>query len=81
LAGLNYLGERNLVSIRRWKSGLDYQRELERRARSNPRMSPVFDRNVALFERGWYGRHPVDREMVESFVAGMSEMRGYAERT
>ena len=31
--------------------------------------------NVALFERGWYGRD-ADREMVESFAAGLSELRG-----
>jgi hypothetical protein len=80
LAGLNYLSERRLISIRRWKSGLDYQRELERRARENPRISPVFTRNVAIFERGWYGAHAVDRETVEAFAAGLSEMRSYAER-
>jgi hypothetical protein len=75
LAGLNYLGENDLVSIRRWKSGLDYRRELERRARANPQIGVIFARNVALFERGWYGRHPVDREMVEQFATGLSEMK------
>ena len=79
LAGLNYLGERGVVSIRRWKSGLDYKRELERRARAKPEMGVVFTRNVDLFERGWYGRHAVDRGMVEAFVEGMSEIRGYVD--
>ena len=75
LAGLNHLGERGMVSIRRWKSGLDYKRELERRTRAKPGMSPLFRRNVDLFERGWYGHHAVDRGMVEAFAAGLSEMR------
>jgi hypothetical protein len=79
LAGLNYLGERGVVSIRRWKSGLDYKRELERRGRAKPEMGVVFTRNVDLFERGWYGRHAVDRGMVEAFVEGMSEIRGYVD--
>jgi hypothetical protein len=75
LAGLNYLGGRNLVSLRRWKSGLDYRRELERRSRSTPELAPVFSTNVALFERGWYGNRPVDREMVETFAARLMEIR------
>ncbi len=79
LAGLNYLGARELVSIRRWKSGLDYRRELERRTRAAPRIGPVFASNVAIFERGWYGAHPVDRPMVEAFAAGLNEIRNHAE--
>ena len=80
LAGLNYLGKRNLVSIRRWKSGLDYRRELERRARATPAIGPVFARNVAMFERGWYGSHAVDRATVEAFAAGLNEIRNHAEQ-
>jgi hypothetical protein len=75
LAGLNYLGQRNVVSIRKWKSGIDYRRELERRAKSNPEVSPVFSSNVALFERGWYGKHPVDREMVKQFTSGLTRIK------
>jgi hypothetical protein len=80
LAGLNYLGERNLVSIRRWKTGLEYRREVERRGRAKPDLSPVFSSNVALFERGWYGRRPVDREMVDAFAARLHEIRSHAGR-
>jgi hypothetical protein len=80
LAGLNYLSGRNLVSIRRWKSVLDYRRELERRSRANPEVAPVFTRSVAIFERGWYGPHLVDREMVESFASGLTEIKTYLER-
>jgi hypothetical protein len=79
LAGLNYLGARGMVSIRRWKSGLDYRRELERRARAHPGLAPLFTRNVAIFERGWYGRHSVDRGMVEDFTAGLKEIKSAIE--
>jgi len=78
LAGLNYLAEHNLVSIRRWKSGLDYRRELERRSRAQPEISPAFSNNVDLFERGWYGPRPVDRDMVETFAARLTEIRNHA---
>ncbi len=75
LAALNFLGRGGVVSIRRWKSGLDYQRELDRRARSKPEAGAVFARSVAIFDRGWYGPHPVDREMVETFASDLRELK------
>jgi hypothetical protein len=78
LAALNYLSARELVSVRRWKSGLDYRRELTRRAKAKPDVPLAFDRSVAIFERGWYGRHTVDRAMAESLANGFKEMRANA---
>ncbi|HTB14208.1 MAG TPA: DUF4129 domain-containing protein [Bryobacteraceae bacterium] len=78
LAALNYLSARELVSVRRWKSGLDYRRELARRARSKPELPAAFTRSVAIFEQGWYGRHEVDRAMAESLANGFNEMRACA---
>jgi hypothetical protein len=78
LASLNYLSAHDLVSIRRWKSGLDYRRELARRARSKPDLPLAFSRSVAIFEQGWYGRHAVDRAMAESLANGLNEMRSHA---
>ena len=82
LAGLNYLSDRELISIRRWKSGRDYRCELERRARSrnDANLTPAFARNVFLFERGWYGREIVERAAVEAFAQGWEEIRRYAGR-
>jgi hypothetical protein len=82
LAGLNSLSDRGLISIRRWKSGLDYRRELERRARgsNDAHLTPAFARNVFLFERGWYGRELVERADVEAFAQGWEEIRRYAGR-
>lgn len=81
LAGLNYLGERNLVAIRRWKSGLDYAREIDRRTRAQPEIISLFSRNLEIFERGWYGARAVDREMVETFAAGLTRIRLNVEQT
>jgi hypothetical protein len=79
LGALNYLSARELVSLRRWKSGLDYRRELARRARSKPDLPLAFTRSVAIFEQGWYGRHAVDRAMAESLANGLNEMRTHAQ--
>lgn len=75
LAGLNYLSQRGLVSIRKWKSGLDYRREVERRARAKPEIGALFAQNNAQFEQIWYGLHPADRAMVEGFAAGLARMK------
>jgi hypothetical protein len=79
LGALNYLSARDLVSLRRWKSGLDYHHELARRARSKPDLPLAFARGVAIFEQGWYGRHTVDRAMAESLANGFNDMRAHAE--
>jgi hypothetical protein len=79
LAALNYLSAKDLISIRRWKSGLDYRRELARRARSKPELPLAFTRGVAIFEQGWYGRHLVDRAMAESLANGFKEMRSHGQ--
>ena len=78
LAALNYLSARDLVSVRRWKTGLEYRRELARRARAKPDLPPAFTRSVAIFEQGWYGVHPVDRAMAESLANGFNEVRACA---
>lgn len=79
LAGLNDLGKRGLISIRKWKSGLDYRRELERRARSKPDACAVFASNNAQFEQIWYGFHVADREMVSQFASGLAQMKASLE--
>jgi hypothetical protein len=78
LAALNYLSARELVALRRWKTGLDYRRELARRARAKPDVPRAFSEGVAIFEQGWYGRHPVDRTMAEALMSGFNEMRAHA---
>jgi hypothetical protein len=80
LAGLSYLNGRSLVTIQRWKSGMDYSMELSRRSRSIPGVGETFGRNVRVFEAGWYGRHEVSREILEAFSQGLDEMRAHAER-
>lgn len=79
LAGLNYLGQRGMISIRKWKSGLDYRRELERRARAQPEIHALFAANTAQFEQIWYGLHPADRAMLAGFADGLARMRSSLE--
>src|SRR5579859_70904 len=76
LASLAYLAARNLISIARFKSNHEYERELRRRGHSFPDLLSVFGDNLVTFEYIWYGLHEVNRERVEQFVANVERMRG-----
>ncbi len=75
LAVLASLGDSGLITINRARSNLDYQRELARRARGNAGLLETFRGLVAVFERTWYGEHPMSRDAFDRFRAGALEMR------
>ena len=76
LASLAHLAERNLISIARFKSNHDYERELRRRAHSFPDLLATFGDNLTLFERIWYGLHDVNGETVNHFAANVERIKG-----
>jgi hypothetical protein len=75
LASLARLSERSLISLARFKSNRDYERELGRRGHSFPELLAVFSENVSVFERIWYGMHEVSGELVTQFAANVERMR------
>ena len=75
LASLSHLAARNLISIARFKSNRDYERELRRRAHALPGLLPVFGDNIFAFERVWYGMHEVNRELVGQFAANVEKIK------
>ena len=75
LAVLASLGEGGLITIHRARSNLDYQRELARRARGNAGMLQTFRGLVTVFERTWYGDHPMSRDAYDQFRNEALEMR------
>jgi hypothetical protein len=78
LATLAHLAERNLVTLARFKSNRDYQRELLRRGHALGDLPGAFVDNVSVFERVWYGAHEVNREMTVRFAATVERIRGVA---
>lgn len=76
LAGLAHLAARNLISIARFKSNRDYERELRRRAHAFPDLLAVFDDSVLVFERIWYGMHEANYDLVNGFAAGLERLKG-----
>jgi hypothetical protein len=75
LASLGWLGRREFLQIHSGKTNREYERELRRRARSVPEARDLFARNVAAFERAWYGMHEIGGDDVERFRSHMREMQ------
>jgi len=75
LAGLAHLGHRELIKLARYKSNRDYDRELERRTRSQPELLRAFEGNLNAFERAWYGEHPVTTETLSDFSTNLQTIR------
>jgi hypothetical protein len=75
LAGLAHLGSRELISIAKHKSNLDYERELRRRARARHDLLTAFDENRSVFEWAWYGMHDVTHDLVNGFAANLERIR------
>lgn len=76
LASLAHLSARNLISLARFKSNRDYERELRRRGHAFPELLAMFGENVSVFERIWYGMHEASGELVTQFAANVERMRG-----
>jgi hypothetical protein len=74
LAGLAHLAQRELVSIARFKSNRDYEREVRRRARGHPDLCTAFTENVTDFDRVWYGLHDA-RDAIQRFQGNLDRIR------
>lgn len=78
LASLAHLAERQFIMLAKFKSNLDYQRELQRRAHALAAIPELFARNVETFERSWYGPHEVTVELLNDFAANTERLRAGA---
>jgi hypothetical protein len=75
LSGLAHLAGRNLVTLAKFKSNLDYQRELRRRGHSFPELLDVFGETVIVFDRVWYGLHAVDADLIGQFAGNVERIK------
>jgi hypothetical protein len=75
LAGLAHLAQRDMISVAKFKSNRDYERELGRRARALPELQAAFAENVWHFDRAWYGLHEVNRQTLERFQVNLEKIK------
>ena len=78
LATLAHLAERNLITLARFKSNRDYERELARRGHALAEVPVIFAQNVTTFERVWYGLHEVTPEMLQQFSGNVERMKTHS---
>src|SRR5260221_6463750 len=75
LASLAHLAQRNLITIARFKSNRDYERELSRRAHALPEVMRTFTENVSIFDRIWYGTHEVSASLLDHFESNLDKIK------
>jgi len=80
LASLAHLADHELITIARHKSNRDYELELKRRAHDQLDLVAVFSKNVAIFERAWYGMHEVTHEEMKRFTTNQERIKARVER-
>ena len=68
MATLAHLAQAQLISVARFKSNWEYQKELQRRAYGRQPMQDAFRENVSTVDRVWYGTHPVTEDVWSRFV-------------
>jgi hypothetical protein len=69
------LAQRRFITIARFKSNLDYRRELGRHAHSAPELLTDFAESAELYESVWYGEHPASAELARALIARQEGMR------
>jgi len=75
MATLANLARKEMITIAKFKSNHDYQKELSRRAHQYGRLLDAFGENVNLFERVWYGKYEADEVMLNRFTHNQNFMR------
>jgi hypothetical protein len=79
LATLAYLARQELITIAKYKSDHEYERELRRHSHSQPHLTGAFAENRILFECAWYGLHEVTPGIMERFSRNQESIRGHAQ--
>ncbi|MDF9826612.1 hypothetical protein M2103_001743 [Ereboglobus sp. PH5-5] len=73
LAQLARLGAEGLLTLRRHKTNLDYERELRRRALQRAGLPEWFAARRREFEAAWYGREQTDEARVRAWFDEMEK--------
>ena len=79
LATLAFLARQRLITLERYKSDREYEKELRRRSHLDPHLAPLFAENRSLFEMTWYGLHEATPGVVERFTENQERIRGYGQ--
>jgi hypothetical protein len=74
LGALARLQREGLVTLQPFKTNLDYDRELTRRARAHPEVRPAYRTLLNAFERCWYGMAAPEIDTIQRMRALLKEL-------
>lgn len=74
LAGIKALADCHLLTIARGKTNRDYRRELIRRAHSEPERIELFNSNLGIFEKIWYGDYAIENSDFDHFSENVKKL-------
>jgi hypothetical protein len=80
LGSLAHLARQGIVTIAKYKSNHDYEKELKRRAAGSSELISAFSVNIAAFERIWYGMHDISQEAFRDFNENHKRIMTLAEK-
>ncbi len=80
LAILSHLAEQEMITIEIFKSNLDYETELKRRAYEKEEILAAFSQTVIFFDRVWYGMHKITMPDLNSFAATQERIMALADQ-
>ena len=69
------LAQREIIKIARFKSNMDYDHELMRRAASIGDTPRLFSRSAFLYEAVWYGEHEATPQILQALQTCQQELR------
>jgi hypothetical protein len=72
---LAFLARSELITVARFKSNKEYEKELIRRAHSYANLLDAFSENLVVFERSWYGDHEVTGDLLKHFVSNQQRIK------
>lgn len=67
LAMLSFFHRKKYIVFERYKTNYNYLSEVAINSRNNPDLLSGFRDCIEIFERSWYGRHPVTTDIFERF--------------
>ena len=67
LAILSFFHRNNYLVFERYKTNYNYLTEVRHNTRADQDLLQNFRTCIEIFERSWYGRYPVNMEILEDF--------------
>lgn len=79
LATLAHLAKQEMITIAKYKSNREYEQELHRSAHHKQGIPALFSKNVAVFDRSWYGMYKVTPEDIKRFISNQERIMAFVE--